>query len=103
MQMPGTFENTKVARAQRVIRAGAILTIIGIVATLIAILPLVSDIELSGAWWFLSMITGVGLATVLAGLTMSARSRSTRPTRSTRSSPSSSSSTSTKASGSPST
>jgi hypothetical protein len=76
--MPGTFESAKVARAQRVIKVGAILTIIGIVATLIAILPLVSDIELSGVWWFLSMITGVGLATVLAGLTMSARSRSTR-------------------------
>ncbi len=75
--MPGTFVSAKVTRAQRVIKAGAILTIIGLVATLIAILPLVSDIELSGTWWFLSMITGVGLATVLAGLTMSARSRST--------------------------
>lgn len=76
--MPGTLESAKVARAQRVIKVGAILTIIGIVASLIALLPLVSDIELSGVWWFLSMITGVGLATVLAGLTMSARSRSTR-------------------------
>jgi hypothetical protein len=85
--MPESFESAKVTRAQRVIKAGAILTIIGIVATLIAILPLVSDIELSGAWWFLSMITGVGLATVLAGLTMSARSRSTRSTRSSPSTP----------------
>jgi hypothetical protein len=75
--MPGTFESAKVTRAQGVIKAGAILTIIGLVATLIAILPLVTDLELSGTWWFLSMITGVGLATVLAGLTMSARSRST--------------------------
>jgi hypothetical protein len=93
--MPGTFESAKVTRAQRVIKAGAILTIIGIVATLIAILPLISDIELSGTWWFLSMITGVGLATVLAGLTMSARSRSTRSSQSFRSA-------STSASGSPS-
>ncbi len=84
--MPGTLESAKVARAQRVIKVGAILTIIGIVATLIAILPLVSDIELSGVWWFLSMITGVGLATVLAGLTMSARSRSTRSSLPTQSS-----------------
>ena len=84
--MPGTLESAKVARAQRVIKVGAILTIIGIVATLIAILPLVSDIELSGVWWFLSMITGVGLATVLAGLTMSARSRSTRSSFHTQSS-----------------
>lgn len=84
--MPGTLESAKVARAQRVIKVGAILTIIGIAATLIAILPLVSDIELSGVWWFLSMITGVGLATVLAGLTMSARSRSTRSSLTTQSS-----------------
>jgi hypothetical protein len=84
--MPGTFESAKVTRAQRVIKAGAILTIIGIIASLIAILPLVSDIELSGTWWFLSMITGVGLATVLVGLTMSARSRSTRSSFPTQSS-----------------
>jgi len=43
-------------------------------------LPLVTDLELSSAWWFLSMITGVGLATVIAGLTMSARSRPSRST-----------------------
>lgn len=76
--MPGTLESAKINRAQRVIKIGAILTIVGMLATGIAILPLVSDIELSGAWWFFSMITGVGLATVIAGLTMSARSRSTR-------------------------
>ena len=74
--MPETSESAQVVRAQRVIQAGAILTILGLVATLIAILPLVTDLELSSAWWFLSMITGVGLATVIAGLTMSARSRS---------------------------
>ena len=78
--MPETSESALVVRAQRVIRAGAILTILGLVATLIAILPLVTDLELSSAWWFLSMITGVGLATVIAGLTMSARSRSSRST-----------------------
>jgi len=78
--MPETSESAQVVRAQRVIRAGAILTILGLVATLIAILPLVTDLEPSSAWWFLSMITGVGLATVIAGLTMSARSRSSRST-----------------------
>ena len=78
--MPETSESAQVVRAQRVIRAGAILIILGLVATLIAILPLVTDLELSSAWWFLSMITGVGLATVIAGLTMSARSRSSRST-----------------------
>jgi len=78
--MPETSESAQVVRAQRVIRAGALLTILGLAATLIAILPLVTDLELSSAWWFLSMITGVGLATVIAGLTMSARSRSSRST-----------------------
>jgi hypothetical protein len=76
--MPETTESAKVVRAQRVLRLGALLTVLGILATLIAILPLVSDIELSSAWWFLSMITGVGLATIILGLTMSARSRSNR-------------------------
>jgi|GEM_PF-332702 len=80
--MPETSGSAKVARAQRVIKIGAILTVIGIVLSLIAILPLVSDIELSSAWWFLSMTTGIGLATVIAGLTMSARSRSSRSSRS---------------------
>ena len=78
--MLASLESAKVARAQRVIQIGAILTVVGIALTLIAILPLVSDIELPSAWWFLSMITGVGLATVIAGLTMSARSRSSRST-----------------------
>jgi len=81
MRMLASLESAKVARAQRVIQIGAILTVVGIALTLIAILPLVSDIELPSAWWFLSMITGVGLATVIAGLTMSARSRSRRSRR----------------------
>ena len=100
--MPGTQESAKVSRAQRVIKIGAILTVVGILATLIAILPLVSDIELSSAWWFLSMITGVGLATIIVGLTMSARSRSALSSRSSRSSRSTASTkASTTATGSP--
>ena len=63
------------ARADLVIRIGAILTVIGIVFTLIAMLPLVTDLELPSAWWFLSMITGIGLAVVIVGLILSARSR----------------------------
>jgi len=62
-------------RSDRVIRTGAVLTVAGILFTLIALLPLVSDVELPSAWWFLSMLTGVGLATILVGLTLSARSR----------------------------
>jgi len=65
-------------RSDRVIRVGAVILVLGIVFSLIALLPLVSDIELPSTWWFLSMVTGIGLATVLVGLTMSARSRRSR-------------------------
>ena len=52
------------------------MTVVGLVCTLIAMVPLVAPaIELPSAWWFLSMITGVGLALVIAGLAVSARSR----------------------------
>lgn len=52
------------------------MTVIGLVCTVIAMLPLVvPGLELPSAWWFLSMITGVGLALVIAGLAVSARSR----------------------------
>ena len=64
--------------SDRVIRVGAVILVLGIVFSLIALLPLVSDIELPSTWWFLSMVTGIGLATVLVGLTMSARSRRSR-------------------------
>ncbi len=52
------------------------MTVIGLVCTVIAMLPLViPSLELPSAWWFLSMITGIGLALVIAGLAVSARSR----------------------------
>lgn len=69
-------------RSDWVIRAGAAITILGIIFSLIALLPLVSTIELPSTWWFLSMVTGIGLATILVGLTMSARSRRHRRSRS---------------------
>lgn len=60
----------------RLLRVGAVVTVIGLVCTVIAMLPLVvPGLELPSAWWFLSMITGVGLALVIAGLAVSARSR----------------------------
>ena len=60
----------------RLLRIGGIVTVIGLVCTLIAMLPLVvPGLELPSAWWFLSMITGVGLALVILGLAVSARSR----------------------------
>ncbi len=50
---------------------------IGLAFALIAMLPLViPDLTLPSYWWFLAMITGVGLALVLLGLRLSARARS---------------------------
>jgi hypothetical protein len=60
----------------RLLRIGAAVTVLGLTCTLVAMLPLViPSLELPPAWWFLSMITGVGLALVIAGLAVSARSR----------------------------
>ena len=60
----------------RLLRIGAVVTVIGLVCTVIAMLPLVvPGLNLPSVWWFLSMITGVGLALVIAGLAVSARSR----------------------------
>ena len=64
------------APGDRLLRVGVVVTVLGLVCVLIAILPLVvPSIELSSIWLFLSMLTGVGLALVLAGLIRSARSR----------------------------
>ena len=58
------------------LRIGAVVTVIGLICTVIAMLPLVvPGLELPSAWWFLSMITGVGLALVIIGLAVSARAR----------------------------
>lgn len=60
----------------RLLRIGGVVTVVGLVCTIIAMLPLIiPGLELPSAWWFLSMITGVGLALVIAGLAVSARSR----------------------------
>lgn len=60
----------------RLLRIGAVVTVIGLICTVIAMLPLVvPGLDLPSAWWFLSMITGVGLALVIVGLAVSARSR----------------------------
>lgn len=63
-------------RSDLVLRVGAVVTVIGFVATIIAILPLVIEsVELPGIWWFLSMITGVGLLLIILGLVLAARER----------------------------
>ncbi len=58
------------------LRVGIAVTAVGLICTLVAIAPLViPSLEMSGLWWFLSMLTGVGIALVLVGLVRSARSR----------------------------
>lgn len=66
----------RASAGDRLLRIGAVVTVVGLVCTVIAMLPLViPSLELPSAWWFLSMITGVGLALVILGLAVSARSR----------------------------
>ncbi len=60
--MTGQDEQGRPRRApgDRIMRAGAVITVIGLICTLIAILPLViPSLSLPSAWWFLSMLTGV--------------------------------------------
>ncbi|MDO8308632.1 MAG: hypothetical protein Q7V58_09805 [Actinomycetota bacterium] len=65
--------------ADRVLRAGVAVTVVGLAFTLVAILPLVfPGISLPGAMWFLSMLTGVGLVIVFVGLALGSRTRRTR-------------------------
>ena len=67
------------SRSDVVLRIGAGITVLGLVFTLIAITPLFfPSVQLPGVLWFLSMLTGVGIIVICAGLVMSARSRRTR-------------------------
>ncbi len=67
------------SRSDLVLRIGGWIMAVGLVFTLIAILPLVvPSLELPGAMWFLSMLTGVGLVVVCVGLAMGARGRRSR-------------------------
>ena len=60
----------------RLLRAGLVITIIGLGCALVAVTPLfLPGVRLSGVWWFLSMLTGVGLAVVITGLLRSSRAR----------------------------
>ena len=66
------------SRADLVMRVGAVITAIGLGFTLVAILPLFfPTLSMPSALWFLSMLTGVGIVVICAGLVMSARSRRT--------------------------
>lgn len=60
----------------RLIRAGVVVTAIGMALTLVAMLPLVTDLTLPSFFWWLAMLTGVGLSLVVVGLARNARRRS---------------------------
>lgn len=60
----------------RLIRVGAITCIAGMVLTLLALLPMVLDIEVPSAFWALSMLVGVGFGLILLGLVRKGRRRS---------------------------
>jgi hypothetical protein len=58
------------------IRAGVVVCVLGMLLTGVAMLPLVTDVELPSAFWWLSMLVGVGMAMVLIGLARNGRRRS---------------------------
>jgi peptidoglycan/LPS O-acetylase OafA/YrhL len=60
----------------RLIRAGVAVTVLGMALTLVAMLPLVTDLELPSALWWLAMLTGVGLAMIIVSLARNGRRRS---------------------------
>jgi hypothetical protein len=66
----------KPVRGDRLMRAGSVVFAMGMVFTLIAILPLITPLELPSIWWGLSMLTGVGLGMILLGLRRSSKTRS---------------------------
>lgn len=63
----------------RTLRIGAIVTLVGLAFAVIALLPMVvPGLTLPGMFWFLAMLTGVGLIIVLIGLAQGARQRRRR-------------------------
>ena len=67
---------TQHTSADRVLRIGGAVTVLGLICTVIAMLPLlIPSLTLPSAMWFLAMLTGVGLIIVFIGLAMQARQR----------------------------
>jgi len=57
-------------------RIGAVITVIGMICTAVAISPLfIHSLHLPGYWWGLSMLTGLGLGIILFGLRRSSGNR----------------------------
>jgi hypothetical protein len=65
--------------ADRILRIGGWITALGLLFTVIAVLPLViPSLDLPSTLWWLSMLTGVGLVIVFIGLVLGARQRRSR-------------------------
>ncbi len=63
-------------RADAVLRTGAVITAIGLVCLVVAIVPLVAPtVHLPGIMWFAAMLLAVGLVVVFVGLAFAARGR----------------------------
>ncbi len=62
----------------RLIRAGLVVSALGMLLTLVALLPLVSEVELPSLFWWLAMLWGLGLGLVLIGLLRGGRGRARR-------------------------
>ena len=60
----------------RLLRFGIWVTAAGMLLTLIAMIPLVAPgVVFPSIWWFLAMVTGIGLAVIIAGFVVSGRER----------------------------
>lgn len=64
-----------VPRGERLIRIGVGITLLGMVCTMVALLPLFTGATLPPYMWALAMTTGVGFALVIAGLLVNGRAR----------------------------
>ena len=68
------------AAVDRLLRIGGILTVVGMILSLVAMSPAVFGEVLAPIWWALSMTTGLGLSILLLGVrrASAARSRAVR-------------------------
>jgi Ni/Fe-hydrogenase subunit HybB-like protein len=62
--------------ADRLLRLGGIVTVIGMILSLIAMSPAVFGEVLAPIWWALSMTTGLGLTILLVGVRRASAARS---------------------------
>jgi hypothetical protein len=63
-------------KGNRLMLTGGVIFAVGMLLTLVAVLPLFIDLQLPWYWWALSMLTGLGLLLILLGLRRSSKTRS---------------------------